>query len=328
MCTINNPCSVILRLQTFPLQIMAILDDQETSHIISWLPNGRAFSIHNKANFANDILPKQFNNIKYPSLMRKMRRWGFVAMTTRRASKPTFCHRLFIRGDIESCRKMGPVVQEEDIPASRQPRNTNYSPQQTHQQQQMFNSSTNHSSSCNSSARATITPPSMMEAMVSQSSAAPSLDGSSISGFTQNSRGMPLLPQQTRGNVPNNINTKQQHSQQQDTSNAFASQLASQLHQQVQARYQATLQQTIASIDMVSSNARNKAAVSRGELMAFETNGGNPQISNHSAPSLQGTSRPITPNDWYSKSSLLSQVLHHVLRQESRSSYESSISTS
>ena len=260
-----------------PIQIKTILDDQE-----NWIPTGRAFTINEKTKFCSEILPKHFNNVKYQSFVRKMKRWGFVAMmNTRRGSKPMFCHPLFIEGDTESCRKMRPVVQEEDIPASRQQRNVNFVPGAQTRQKVFRNSSSNSSKIS----------PFMMASIVSQAStASPSLDGSSDSTAAQSSRGMLCLSQiQMSGNIlPNNINTNQQHFQQQDT-NEFSSQL----HQHVQAHYQASPQQAIASIDMVLSNARNKAAVSRGELMAFETNG-NPQMSNHSAPSLQGTSRSNT----------------------------------
>jgi hypothetical protein len=219
-----------------------------TSHIISWLPTGRAFTIHNKTKFCSEILPKHFNNIKYHSFVRTLKRWGFVAMTTRRGSKPTFCHPSFIEGDTGSCRKMGPVIQEEDIPASRQQRNMNFVPEPNRRKVSGI-----HSGSSNSSALATITPPIISASFVLQSSTAPpSLDGRSDSTAAKSSRGMLCLPHHMSGNVQNAINTNQ------DTTG-----FSSQLHQQVQAHYQASLQQAIASIDIVLSNARNKSAVSR-----------------------------------------------------------------
>ena len=46
--------------------------------IISWLPHGRGFLIHNKKKFASEVLPLYFaKDLQYASFSRRLTRWGF-----------------------------------------------------------------------------------------------------------------------------------------------------------------------------------------------------------------------------------------------------------
>lgn len=257
------------------LQILSVLNEKDASHIISWTPDGRAFIIQDKTKFCSEILPNHFNNVKYPSFTRNMKRWGFVAMNTRQGSKPSFCHPLFVRDDIESCRKTRSSTAPPSLDGS--------------------------SDSGNAEG---------MLRLPQQEMCPLKVGAAALPNNTNSQESMPSLPQEQMINdVTNNIDANQQY-QQQDTG-TFVSQ---ELHQQIQAHYQASLQQ---AVDSVLSNARNSAAVNRGELMANASNG-NLQMNNHSSSSLQGSSRSITSGEFHSlnpENVLLHNALHSILRQ-------------
>lgn len=62
---------------TFPQKLMKILDNDEITDIISWLPCGKVFVIRNRIKFTNEIMPRYFDQVKYTSFTRKLHRWGF-----------------------------------------------------------------------------------------------------------------------------------------------------------------------------------------------------------------------------------------------------------
>lgn len=106
----------------FSIQIMNMLDNAErdgVSDIVSWRNEeefrkenvgGGEFIIRDKKRFKEEILPRYFKNIKFPSFTKHMRRWGFkVTGTSRIHNTASYWHPLFIRGDLNSCRKMGSV---------------------------------------------------------------------------------------------------------------------------------------------------------------------------------------------------------------------------
>jgi len=55
----------------FPLKLMEMVANNDTQHIVSWMPHGRAFKIHRQNQFVEIVLPQFFsNNIKYTSFNR------------------------------------------------------------------------------------------------------------------------------------------------------------------------------------------------------------------------------------------------------------------
>lgn len=77
---------------------MEILDNEDNTDIISWLPHGRGFVIFRKKAFEQKILPKYFHKTsKYSSFTRKLNRWGFVRVT-RGPEIGAYYHRNFQRG--------------------------------------------------------------------------------------------------------------------------------------------------------------------------------------------------------------------------------------
>jgi len=82
-----------------------MLDQVETKGekgIVSWMPHGRAFKIHDERAFASKILPRYFKATVH-SFKRCLLHWGFVRLKTGKDRKCWY-HRLFVRGVVELIR--------------------------------------------------------------------------------------------------------------------------------------------------------------------------------------------------------------------------------
>ena len=63
--------------RNFPARLHAILSDEKYSHIISWMPHGRAWKVTNKEVLVEEVIPKFFGQTKYASFTRQLSGWGF-----------------------------------------------------------------------------------------------------------------------------------------------------------------------------------------------------------------------------------------------------------
>ena len=88
----------------FPKLVHAMLDAVERlgqEHIVSWCPHGRAFQIHNRQAFEEEVLPYQnFTQSKYASFQRQLNLYGFKRLTSG-ADEGAYYHELFLRGRID-----------------------------------------------------------------------------------------------------------------------------------------------------------------------------------------------------------------------------------
>lgn len=91
---------------------MQIIDDEANHNIVSWLPEGNGFTIHDKKQFEQVILPKFMKKIHYSSFTRRMNRWNFVLYNISHTSSRYF-HPQFIKGDYDSAREMTPEPQRQ-----------------------------------------------------------------------------------------------------------------------------------------------------------------------------------------------------------------------
>jgi HSF-type DNA-binding len=60
---------------SFPLKLQRILDkahEQMRTDIISWLPHGKAFLVHDVDRFVSEVMPIYFNQTKYSSFQRQV----------------------------------------------------------------------------------------------------------------------------------------------------------------------------------------------------------------------------------------------------------------
>ena len=87
------------RIPSFPIKLLAMLDDASEcgfDDIISWLPDGATFKIHDEDKIA-DILPRYFKQTHYKSFVRQLQIYSFER-TCRGPRKGECRHPLFFRG--------------------------------------------------------------------------------------------------------------------------------------------------------------------------------------------------------------------------------------
>ena len=66
------------------------------SRVISWLPHGRAWRIHDKEEFIKSVSRSHFNFTKYESFIRQVNAWGFKRVT-RGKDVNSYYHEMFLR---------------------------------------------------------------------------------------------------------------------------------------------------------------------------------------------------------------------------------------
>jgi len=84
---------------------MELLDNQQHSDVVAWLPHGKGFIIYQKKRFAGEILPRYFKQAKFTSFTRKLNRWGFQRVS-RGAETGAYFHQYFQRGNPRLCMQM------------------------------------------------------------------------------------------------------------------------------------------------------------------------------------------------------------------------------
>ena len=58
-------------------RLLEALDSHENGASIAWLSHGRAFKIHNQADFICNVVPAHFKQTKLRSFIRQLHLWGF-----------------------------------------------------------------------------------------------------------------------------------------------------------------------------------------------------------------------------------------------------------
>ena len=84
---------------------MKVLCQKQFREIITWLPDGKSFTIVRPKAFVNEILPQHFKQAKYSSFTRKLHRWGFQRHL-RGEEAGAFFHKSFQRGRLDLVEKM------------------------------------------------------------------------------------------------------------------------------------------------------------------------------------------------------------------------------
>jgi hypothetical protein len=97
----------------FPEILYEIISDPENFLIISWLPHGKGFSIHDKHRFATEILPRYFEGTQYSSFTRRLKRWNFERVP-RGPEMGAYYNKCFQRGEPESVMSMIYGTNKED----------------------------------------------------------------------------------------------------------------------------------------------------------------------------------------------------------------------
>jgi hypothetical protein len=64
-----------LKKLSFPAKLHAILSHWDIEDIVSWMPHGRAWRIHDPERFQRLIMPHFFHKCKYTSFLRQLNGW-------------------------------------------------------------------------------------------------------------------------------------------------------------------------------------------------------------------------------------------------------------
>eukprot|EP00985_Skeletonema_marinoi_P029205 scaffold27160_cov146-Skeletonema_marinoi.AAC.1 len=93
--------------QSFPQILQEILATQEYQPIVHWLSDGFSFIIADKQQFSDVVLPKYFREALFHSFIRKLNRWGFRRIKSRRkGEESSFANVNFVRDKPWLCLKM------------------------------------------------------------------------------------------------------------------------------------------------------------------------------------------------------------------------------
>ena len=110
----------------FPEILYEIISNEKDNHaVISWLPHGKGFVIHDKKVFSEKILPNHFDGAKYTSFTRRLKRWNFERVP-RGPEMGAYYNKFFRRGRPDLVSSMmygmedGSMVMEEGKPSEHQ----------------------------------------------------------------------------------------------------------------------------------------------------------------------------------------------------------------
>ena len=94
--------TLLVAKQQFPWKLHDMLEMAKKNgkeDIVSWLPCERAFKVHNRELFENEIMKLYFNQTKYKSFQRQLNLWGFERITDSSSlKKGSYFHPMFIKG--------------------------------------------------------------------------------------------------------------------------------------------------------------------------------------------------------------------------------------
>ena len=63
--------------RNFPAKLHLLLSNEQYSHIISWMPHGRAWKVIDKKLFMEEAAPVFFGQSKFASFQRQLSMWEF-----------------------------------------------------------------------------------------------------------------------------------------------------------------------------------------------------------------------------------------------------------
>lgn len=108
----------------FPLKlqiILKILEEEGNDCIMSWLPHGRAFVIHNSSRFEQEVVKRFFKHSQVSSFRRQLNLYGFLRLSNGRDTGGYY-HESFLRGKpLLSLRMIRTKVKGTKIRASSSP---------------------------------------------------------------------------------------------------------------------------------------------------------------------------------------------------------------
>lgn len=85
----------------FPQRLHFMIECAEKydyADIVSWLPHGRAFKIHNRRRFTVEVIPRFFKQSTFGSFSRQLRMYGFERLNQKQMDRGAYFHEAFLRG--------------------------------------------------------------------------------------------------------------------------------------------------------------------------------------------------------------------------------------
>jgi hypothetical protein len=92
----------------FPWKLHQMLEDAQTYHyeaIVSWLPQGQGFRVHNPDHFVDQVMTRHFKQTKYKSFQRQLNMWGFERVNYG-PHRGGYSHEFFVRDQETLCHRM------------------------------------------------------------------------------------------------------------------------------------------------------------------------------------------------------------------------------
>lgn len=94
-----------LQQHNFLVRLRVMLSDANRhghNYVISWAPHGRAFIIHDRPYFSNNIMPSYFKS-KFTSFRQALRNHGFAQIGGNGWDEGAYYHKLFLRDEPQLC---------------------------------------------------------------------------------------------------------------------------------------------------------------------------------------------------------------------------------
>lgn len=86
-------------------EMLHLAEKNGKTNIISWLPGGNGFKVHNKEKFCAEIMPGYFASQKYKTFQRSLNLWGFESVA-KGPDRGACYHQYFVKGHPELCHSM------------------------------------------------------------------------------------------------------------------------------------------------------------------------------------------------------------------------------
>ena len=86
-------------------EMLTMVNQTGQEDIVSWLPGGKGFKVHKKAEFCRDIMPVYFNSNKYKTFQRSLNLWGFESIS-KGGDRGACFHALFLQNQPDLCKNM------------------------------------------------------------------------------------------------------------------------------------------------------------------------------------------------------------------------------
>jgi hypothetical protein len=90
----------------FPWKLHRLLDaanEKGIAGIVSWMPDGRSFKVHNRHAFEEEIMSHYFKSSKFKSFQRSLNLWGFQTAPSSAHKQGECYHPFFLKGFPDLC---------------------------------------------------------------------------------------------------------------------------------------------------------------------------------------------------------------------------------